>query len=128
MYRHNLIRRMAASIVALAIAVPTFAGVGVPSAAAASLAISQIHCESGVWSGHTPSFSCEAYVSGGSEPYTYQWQALQNAAITQGSNDWLVGGFCNGGTTASVLLTVQDSAGNTVAKTKSFYCNAGPYP
>lgn len=127
MHSLNLIRRVAYSIATLALAFTAYAGIGVPSASAATGMMLNVSCESGGIGG-VPHFVCDGYLTGGVYPYSYQWQALGNAVIKGGSDTETAGGVCTGKTYAAVRLTVHDSLGNTVTKDKSFYCNPGYWP
>jgi len=71
------------------------------------------------------SFSCSAYVSGGTGSYSYNWSPVLNADIGQNGGDYVLGS-CTLGRTARVNLVVTDSSGASVASVGRFYCSSDP--
>ncbi|ABX05533.1 MAG TPA: hypothetical protein DEF47_19505 [Herpetosiphon sp.] len=70
-------------------------------------------------------FACDAYVSGGTGSYSYNWSPVLNADIGQNGGDYVLGS-CTLGRTARVNLVVTDSSGASVASVGRFYCSSDP--
>jgi hypothetical protein len=64
---------------------------------------------------------CDAYVSGGSGSYTYDFYGISNAGIS-GTFGASANGLCNTGTWASAGVSVSDTWGNSGSATSIFRC------
>jgi hypothetical protein len=70
---------------------------------------------------HMPIF-CDAYVSGGSGSYAFNFHGTGNAWITS-TYGASAGGQCNTGTWASVGVSVNDTWGNSGSGSAIFRCH-----
>lgn len=116
------IRRPLAIVIGLALLIAISGSVSAPSAhASGTLTITFLDCDSG-----NAHFACDSYVSGGTAPYSYTWQAISNAIFTP-TNSPGIYGSCTSGQQFKVKVTVQDSVGATATATRGRQCRSEPW-
>lgn len=122
MRRSNKRRRMVSAMVAGAVVLAPMA-VAPAQASASGLTFTGLWCNSlGTHAGHTRML-CEAPVTGGVAPYTYQWSGIVNAGFP-GSGPLSGRGECNIYSNYRVRVIVHDSAGaSNSMDSGSIYCD-----
>lgn len=85
-----------------------------------SISTSVANMSSIVGSMYTVDFTLSAFASGGSEPYSYKFEIVQNGEVTN-STDWseknAISTKLSGNGTCVVRVTVRDSSGETASTT-----------